>query len=69
MISLNTGWDFSTRGGMILALFPIILFASIVGLLRIDMIMVESEFLKQYTAAIIAAFFTLGWIFNELGNS
>lgn len=69
MISLNTGWDFGSRGGLIIALFPIVLFASIVGLLRIDMIMVTSEFMKQYTAAIIAGFFTLGWIFNELGNA
>ncbi|MCK4501322.1 hypothetical protein KAU11_12550, partial [Candidatus Babeliales bacterium] len=76
MISLKTGWDFSTRGGMIIALFPIILFASMMGLLRIDLNLPSlelfpelAEAIRQYLSAIIAAFFTLGWIFNELGNA
>ena len=62
----TTGWDFSTQGGALLLLFPIVLFISIGGFFTMNI--GPNEFWNKYAVATISAFITLGWLFNWLAT-
>lgn len=66
-LSYSTGWDFSTGGGLVLILFPVILFASYTGWLRIDMFILN-DWWDKYFVVMIAGLFTFGFILNHFGK-
>jgi len=66
-ITFSTGWDFSTQGGALLVLMPLVLAASVAGFFTLDI--GPNSFFNQYTIAIITGFITLGWAFNHIGRT
>ncbi len=73
-ISFKTGWDFTTTGGSLMLLLPIIWFASFAGFLSISYLpdlqtnIIPAAAMQKHTVALITSFLTFGFILNKLSQ-
>ena len=66
-LSYSTGWDFSTAGGCLMILFPIIAIASIAGFFTLNYTGFSS-FTDKYTIALISGLVGIGYALNKLAE-
>ena len=75
IMTKTTGWDFSTQGGAILLLFPIILIASVAGFFTISYMpwaggdAILETWMQKYTIALISFFISGGYLCHKIADS